>query len=768
MRSIPRLYDPKPVSPSRTADAAVVLIDRDSSRTSPATVAAVAAAAGSRAVEVVVVDATTEQDRPRADIGRVRLLPGDHRLTDVTLRSQAWAKTSEPIVCFLDCTALPRPNAIAAALEAFDDDPAVAAVSALASEIGEPTLTCAGTIGAFHAADDSRRHKVLYPVPEAAVFRRSAVDNIGGLDTDLGWSAAVVELGWRLGLDGQRVVLDPNFAVDVTCSCTPDGYSGLVLLHRCLGHRALERLLPEALRIGARRDELNLQHGSAIDRFIEHSPRLVRRRAEVQAARSVDDDDEFLALLITPCEAGRGEEALAAVYDDIRVRGDLAGVVYPRQRILVVTPDLLTPRMAGPAIRAWEIANALARRHQVHLASTAERVELSSSRFAVSAPPDRTFRELAGWADVIVAQGFALEGRPYLRDETKVLVVDLYDPVHLEQLELFKDDTDIRRRLTVRGAVRVLNEQLARGDFFVCASPKQRDFWLGQLAGLGRVNHLTYDDDPRLRSLLDVVPFGLPDSPPRPVGRVLKGVLPGIDAEDEVILWGGGIYNWFDPLTLIRAVDRLRRRRANVRLFFMGLRHPNPDVQEMRVATEARRLARELELTNRYVFFNDDWVPYADRQSYLLEADVGVSTHFDHLETEFSFRTRILDYIWATLPIVATEGDWFAELIALEGLGLTVPAQDVECLEEALFRVLDDEMLRKSSREALSRVAGEFAWSEVLAPIIAFCNAPRRAADMTDPEMRSSLWMPDEQKWDLWERSLPKTVRRVRRILATL
>ena len=44
-------------------------------------------------------------------------------------------------------------------------------------------------------------------------------------------------------------------------------------------------------------------------------------------------------------------------------------------------------------------------------------------------------------------------------------------------------------------------------------------------------------------------------------GTALKGVVPGIGADDKVILWGGGIYNWFDPLTLIRAVDRLRQRR---------------------------------------------------------------------------------------------------------------------------------------------------------------------------------------------------------------
>ena len=40
---------------------------------------------------------------------------------------------------------------------------------------------------------------------------------------------------------------------------------------------------------------------------------------------------------------------------------------------------------------------------------------------------------------------------------------------------------------------------------------------------------------------------------------------------------------------------------------------------------------------------------------YLTEADAGVSTHHEHIETTYSFRTRILDYLWASLPIVATD-----------------------------------------------------------------------------------------------------------------
>ena len=47
-----------------------------------------------------------------------------------------------------------------------------------------------------------------------------------------------------------------------------------------------------------------------------------------------------------------------------------------------------------------------------------------------------------------------------------------------------------------------LNEQLRRADFLLCASDKQRDFWLGQLAGQGRINPAVYDEDANLDNLL--------------------------------------------------------------------------------------------------------------------------------------------------------------------------------------------------------------------------------------------------------------------------
>src|SRR5690606_1607098 len=142
---------------------------------------------------------------------------------------------------------------------------------------------------------------------------------------------------------------------------------------------------------------------------------------------------------------------------------------------------------------------------------------------------------------------------------------------------------------------------------------------------------------------------------------------------DEVLLWGGGIYDWFDPLTLIRAVAELEKDHPRLRLVFMGLEHPNQRIPLMGAAKRAVQLAEELGVAGRSVIFNRDWVPYEERAGFLLDADIGVSTHLDHVETAFSFRTRILDYLWAGLPVVSTAGDGFAPIIEEHGLGAVVP-----------------------------------------------------------------------------------------------
>jgi glycosyltransferase involved in cell wall biosynthesis len=333
------------------------------------------------------------------------------------------------------------------------------------------------------------------------------------------------------------------------------------------------------------------------------------------------------------------------------------------------------------------------------------------------------------WADVIVFQGLAMALFEGLRDSKKIIVADIYDPMHLEQLEQARQLPVAEWKAAVGDATDVLNEQLMRADFFMCASERQRLFYLGQLAALGRVNPDTYEGSPDLARLLAVVPFGLSSSAPQHANDVLKNVVDGISSDDKVLLWSGGLYNWFDPHTLIRAVAKVAITRPTVRLFFQGTKHPNPGVPEMSIVATSRDLASELGVLDKSIFFNDSWVENDQRQNYLLEADAGVSTHFNHIETTFSFRTRILDYLWAELPMVVTEGDVFAELVEREKLGEVVPAGDVDALANALDRVLFDEPFIAAARDNIRRVREQFYWEAVLQPLVEFVSNPSPAGD---------------------------------------
>ena len=149
----------------------------------------------------------------------------------------------------------------------------------------------------------------------------------------------------------------------------------------------------------------------------------------------------------------------------------------------------------------------------------------------------------------------------------------------------------------------------------------------------------------------------------------------------------------------------------------MGVKAPDPAITVMSMAQEAMRLADHLGLIGRSVFFHQEWIPYEERANFLLDADIGVSTHFDHLETRFSFRTRILDYLWTELPIIATEGDSFAELIDRHHLGDVVPYQNETALADSIVRLLSDQEELLRIKRNISVVREQFYWNRVVIPL---------------------------------------------------
>lgn len=757
-------------------------------------------------VELICVEntpGTDEAERIRAAVPGVKLIEAGRNAGFAGGCNLGAEHANGTVLGFLNNDARPAPAWVSAAVAELRAQPRVAAVASkvldwegTGTDFVDGGLTWFGMGYKRHAGSPladvpAEEHEVakdvLFGTGSAMFVRASVFAELGGFDERFFMFYEDVDLGWRLNLRGWRVRYVPESLTyhrhHATMSTVDSPETGretfllernaLAALYKNLSDETLAKALPAALALAVRRataragidaTQLDLERGGAnetadvaiprtalagvlaIDQFVELLPSLAESRAVEQAAR-VRTDADLLPLLRKALEPAYPLPRYLAAHDILVEAFGIERAFGQRRRVLVITGDALTERMAGPAIRAWNIALALSPEHDVQLVTTNPLVDPPPAPFRVGSGKRHELEAPIAWADVIVLQGHVLELAPSLKKQHsgKIVVADLYDPMHLELLEQGKGVADDKRAADLVGVTRVLDAQLERGDFFLCASERQRHFWLGHLAALGRLSPRLYDADPTTQSLLAVVPFGLSPQAPVRTGPGLRSTL-GIGGTDHVVLWAGGVYSWFDPLTLVRAIDRLRRRRGDVRLVFLGMKHPNPEVAEMDIGARTIRLADSLGLTGKHVYFNEQWVPYGERQNWLLDANCGVTTHYEHVETTFAFRTRVLDYLWAGLPIVTTDGDSFADLVRTERLGVVVPAEDPDALAAALEKSLYDEEFAAGCVERMAVVAQRYAWPEALKPLVEFCRDPRPAADrlpgsadlVTTPAVRGS------------------------------
>jgi len=406
-------------------------------------------------------------------------------------------------------------------------------------------------------------------------------------------------------------------------------------------------------------------------------------------------------------------------------------------RVLVVSTEPIGERMAGPAIRACELARALADACDVTISAPAPS-SVADSRLRLIEAGMADVEQLVAAArehDIVVAQ--ELPPVVLARLGSVRLVADLYNALVVELLE-----GGAVRRTQRRIAARTL-AMCAAADLVLCANERQRDLLIGGMALHGLLDPETYARDPTLRSLVAVVGFGVPDEPaPRPTGA-LRAAFPAIAPGDRVLLWGGGVWDWLDPETPLRALERLD---PTVHLVMLGLGRPGLQASGQQAAG-ARFMDAAADRLGTRVHVNTGWVPYAERGQWLAEADLAVSAHRDHLEARYAHRTRLLDALWAGLPIVTTRGDALAELIEREGLGATVAPGDAAGYAEACARLLGPD--GAGARVRVAEAAPALRWSVLAAPLVAWCTStPPRRRVRRDVVRRAAL---TQYRWALAE-----------------
>jgi glycosyltransferase involved in cell wall biosynthesis len=414
-----------------------------------------------------------------------------------------------------------------------------------------------------------------------------------------------------------------------------------------------------------------------------------------------------------------------------------------KPHVVLVCPEPIRPLQQGVGIRFREIARELSVHYRVSLWAAQVDAGVACDGFTVRLFPEADFaRELAG-VDAVVIHGHVSDRYFDALERSGLgggppLVVDLFDPFLVENLQYVRDlGEGVYRR-----DLRVLTRQLAAGDLFLISSEQQRLFYAGLMMAAGLFDPASYAADPTLSHLFAVAPFGVSPFGVRPAAQSAavpplargtadagwKGVIPGIEANDTIAFFGG-IYDWYDPELLIDAVEPLCREFPALRVLFSA--NPNPEATPQSAYARARTRAEAKGLAGRHVFFVP-WFPYHERDLYLRDVDVAVCLHRSGLEADLSLRTRILEFLRAGLPVIATTGGETSHILNASGAGLLVPPGEVDPLRDALATLLADAGTR-SRMGAAGRdwVCRERPWTRTLQPLLAFCAQPRKRSSRT-------------------------------------
>lgn len=402
-----------------------------------------------------------------------------------------------------------------------------------------------------------------------------------------------------------------------------------------------------------------------------------------------------------------------------------------RTRVLIPITEPIGGQMSAVGIRQFQVGKALSSYCDVTFASSATDNDQQAGMTIAVCRSQKDFRALVMQHDVLYTLG--LNSDRFLdtvRSGIRV-IFDIYTPLAYEILESWPElPTPLLTKMH-RRVVRWTDAQLSLADFIVCTNEKQRDMWLGALNSIGRVTAEATRKNPDCRELIDVASFGIPDEPPVQNGRPLRSRLPQAWKDDFILLWSSKILAWQDPVTLLRAMDLLKNDEPRLRLVFLGVGPLSTadrplwfDPASLRTR-EAVQAASDLGLTGNSVFFISDRVPYRDIGSFYRDADAAVATYPDSLETRFCLGSRILDYVWAGLPMVVSGGELQRQFVEGQRLGAVVRPGDPEALADAIRRVKAAVVAYRGDGSAFKTAQASLKWSVVTRPIIDFCASAK-------------------------------------------
>ncbi len=303
---------------------------------------------------------------------------------------------------------------------------------------------------------------------------------------------------------------------------------------------------------------------------------------------------------------------------------------------------------------------------------------------------------------------YAIHGAKFIADnlpQNIQVIYDVYGPAYIESLAREPKDlvgTYVGNLLAVK---EIFNEILPRGDFFLYANDAQEKFYTGVLASLGIINQFSYNTDRLLR-----VPFGIDE--PVKVAYDNPYAEFGIKDDDFTLLWFGGLYPWFDITPILETIKHFQG--GKLKLVIVGGNNPqNQHPDFVKNYEDTVQYIKDNNLEEQVVLI--DWVDFATRRKYYEYADLIVSMNGQGKENVYSWRTRVMDYVGSTTPLMTNGGDPLSDELIECGAAFKIDAADGDSIREVLERLAGDTTRQdlKTASQRMEAIQPKYYWETV-------------------------------------------------------
>lgn len=402
--------------------------------------------------------------------------------------------------------------------------------------------------------------------------------------------------------------------------------------------------------------------------------------------------------------------------------------VTPRSCLVISYGPVPTPQyqtVEGGGMRAWGLADGL-RSHGIavtvgiNIAFPQELSEYEGIKL-VNWSQDADFIQLLNSFDAVIVSYCMGDPSVFIADNINddvQLILDAYVPIYIEVSARDSKDVETEYVNYMADIVR-FNRVLKRGDYFLYANDAQELLYSGVLSALGVINPSTYRDIRMLKT-----PFGIHRT--AAVAKTNPYTNLGITSDDFVVLWFGGIYPWFRIEEYLGAIKDLSKDKS-IKFVFIGGKNPfNPNPDFSRQYDLAVSFANYHKLIDKQVFFVD-WVDFRDRIDWFLHANVIVSLNQPGDENKYSWRTRVMDYVWGEAVTISNGGDPLSEELITAGAAIRLEKLSAQALGATIQSLKSNPKLLRNTKANVRTMKEVYYWdvvTEQLSEIIKVGSLP--------------------------------------------